>query len=88
MRTTLRLDDDLVNDLKTLAARKKASLGEVTNQVLRLGLMRLEAPPGKRHRYREKVVDMGEPAVNLDKALALSASLEDAEAIRELQLRK
>lgn len=75
MRTTLRLDDDLVMDLKTLAARKNASLGEVTNQVLRRGLQPLEEPPGNRRRYREKVVNMGEPAVNLDKALALSTSL-------------
>jgi len=34
------------------------------------------------------VFSMGESRVNLDKALSLAASLEDAEVLRELELRK
>lgn len=38
----------------------------------------------RREPYREDVADLGEPRVDLDKALALAARLEDEETIRKL----
>jgi plasmid stability protein len=38
MRTTLTLDDDLAEKLKSLAARRKTSFKEVVNEVLRRGI--------------------------------------------------
>ncbi len=39
-------------------------------------------------RYRQKTYAMGAPRVNLDKALALAAKLEDDEIARKLSLGK
>jgi hypothetical protein len=74
MRTTLRIDDDLLRELKRRAASESLSLSKLLNCVLRQGLA---SKPIKRVRYREKVFSMGPPLINLDKALALAAAEED-----------
>ena len=88
MRTTVRIDDALLRELKQRAQQDGVSLTKLINGVLRRGI---DAPEdgGKRSRpYREKTFAMGKPLVNLDKALALAASLED-EGIRDkLERRK
>jgi len=88
MRTTLRLDDDLMMEIKDLAVKRGRPIGAVTNEALRLGLRELTQPRKPRGRHREKPVEMGEPRVDLDKALSLAAKLEDEEVLRKLQLRK
>jgi hypothetical protein len=88
MRTTLRLDDDLMMEIRDLAAKRRSPIGAVTNEALRLGLQALAQPRKNRGRHREKPVKMGAPARNLDKALSLAAGLEDTEVLRKLQLRK
>ena len=85
MRTTLRIDDDLMRALKERAKARSVSLSNLVNEVLRRGLAQ---KPGKRTRYREKVYSMGVPRVNLDKALAIAAADEDEEVMRKLTLRK
>ncbi len=85
MRTTLRIDDDLMRDLKRRAAAEEVSLSKLLNRVLRQGMA---AKAAKRPAYREKVFSMGRPRVNLDKALALAAAEEDAEVTRKLAARK
>jgi hypothetical protein len=85
MRTTLRIDDDLMRDLRRRAAEQKVSLSRLFNQVLRQGLAR---KPTKRAAYRERVDSLGAPRVNLDKALALAAAEEDADVTRKLVARK
>ncbi len=59
MRSTLRIDDDLMIELKARAHAESVSLTHVVNRTLRAGLA------------RPKLVD-------LDKAAALAARLEDA----------
>lgn len=88
MRTTVPIDDDLLRDLKEQAHREGTSLARLINRVLRAGLdaSRQAKPPDRP--YREKTYNMGEPRVNLDKALALAASLEDDETREKLARRK
>ena len=88
MRTTIRIDDDLLLALKAQARQEKAPLNQLLNRTLRRGL---EATRGRRTqaaRHREKVHAMGEPQVNLDRALALAAALEDEQVLGKLAARK
>jgi len=88
MRTTVRLDDELLEQLKAQARRENVSLTRLLNRTLRAGMRAGQARPVKRPRYRERPVSMGAPRISLDKALAAAAALEDAEIVRELALRK
>jgi hypothetical protein len=88
MRTTLNIDDDVLEQLKREAKRGRTSLRAITNRVLRLGLDRVR-PEGVRAPYESPTFAMGfPPVVNLDKALQLAALLEDEETIRKLAVRK
>jgi hypothetical protein len=84
MRTTLTLDDRLFKELKTLAVETNAPFKEVVNRALRAGIESLRGG-GRGKPYRVKAYNMGPPlpGVNLDKALALAAALEDQEIIRK-----
>ena len=84
MRTTLTLDDRLFKELKTLAVETNAPFKEVVNRALRAGVDSLRGRPRSKP-YRVKPYRMGPPlpGVNLDKALALAATLEDEEIIRK-----
>jgi hypothetical protein len=86
MRTTLRVDNDLLERLKAQARKENVSLARLVNRTLRAGLKAARPAPGRP--FRERPRPMGKPRVALDKALALAASLEDAEVARELALRK
>ncbi|KAB2850800.1 MAG: antitoxin [Hyphomicrobiaceae bacterium] len=88
MRTTLRIDDDLVRALKDLAHEEDISFGRTLNRVLRAGLAARRPASRSRKRFRQETFDLGEPSVGLDKALALVAAIEDEENTRKLALRK
>ncbi len=85
MRTTLRIDDDLLRDLKRRATAEKVTLGEIVNRLLRSGVA---APLRKAKPFKQAVHSMGPPRTNLDKALALAAAEEDEEILRKLAARK
>lgn len=85
MRTTVRIDDDLLRDLRQCAAAERISMSRLLNQLLRRGLA---SKPPRRAPDRERVYSLGEARFNLDQALAVAAADEDAEVIRELALRK
>lgn len=85
MRTTVRIDADLLAELKERARAAGTSLTELLNRVLRAGL---EARRPGRRRVRIRTVDMGTPKVDLDRALHVAAELEDEEILRELAQRK
>jgi hypothetical protein len=89
MRTTLTLDDDLAAALKKSAYQKGKSFKAVVNEAIRAGMAHLASPP-KARPYKLKPADLGEvaPGVNLDKALQLADSLEDAEIARKLRAGK
>jgi hypothetical protein len=85
MRTSIRIDDALLCELKNRAAAEKISLSDVVNRVLRQGLT---APPNPKPPYREKPHSMGRPQINLDKALSLAFELEDEELLRKMSARR
>ena len=81
MRTTVRIDDDLMRELKERARREAVPLARLINRLIRRGL-ELRAKPAKP--YRERTYSMGVPKVDLTKALAFAAELEDEEIIAKL----
>ena len=88
MRTTIRLDDELFDQLKAQARKENVSLTRLLNRTLKAGLQAGGARPRKQPIYGERTYSMGAPRVALDKALALAAVLEDEEIVREVALRK
>jgi predicted transcriptional regulator len=88
MRTTVRLDDELLERLKAQAREEKVSLTRLLNRALKAGLQEGVARRRPKSAYRERVHAMGAPRFALDKALARAAALEDEEIVREIRLRK
>lgn len=87
MRTTVSIDPELQTRVRDLARERGVSFREALNDVLRRGL----APPGRdrARRYEVPARPLGlRPGIDLDKALALAAGLEDDEIVRRLELRK
>ena len=87
MRTTIRIEDELLERLKEQALKENVSLTKLVNRALRAGMQRSRAPR-RRSQYRETTHSMGTPRFDLDKALAVAADLEDEEVIRKVALRK
>jgi hypothetical protein len=88
MRTTLVIDDYLMQEIKEKAHRTGQPLKKLVNEALRLGLAQLDQPSRKKP-YRGKTYSMGYPPTGtLDKALEIAAALEDEEVARKLRLRK
>lgn len=88
MRTTVRLDDELLDRLKAQARAENVSLTRLINRALEAGLAAGATRIPKRTRYREHAHALGAARVPLDKALALAAVLEDEEIARKLAARK
>jgi hypothetical protein len=88
MRTTLRIDDDLLRELREIAQRENESLTMIVNQVIRRGLRNSEEVEQMRQPYRERVCSLGVPRVPLVKALALAAEMEDVEVLEEMARRR
>lgn len=87
MRTTLTLDDDVADALGRIVRERGVSFKEAVNSVIRAGLA---ADKAVSRPYRMPTSNLGpvRPGINLDKALQLSAELEDQEIIRKLELGK
>lgn len=85
MRTTVTLDEDVAARLRAAARERDVPFKVALNDAVRAGLGdRVTARP-----YRVPTRRLGvRPEVELDKALALAAQLEDAETLRKLDLRK
>jgi hypothetical protein len=88
MRSTVRIDEDLLVEIRERAHRENVSLTRMLNRVLREGIQASRARRARKAPYREQTLAMGAPRVDLDKALALAAGLEDEEILREMALRK
>lgn len=88
MRTTVRIDDDLLLTLKAQARKQNISLTRLIDRTLRAGMQDPREPRRPRRRYREQTHAMGAPSVKLLKALALATALEDEEIARKMKLRK
>ena len=88
MRTTVRIDDELIEELKRQAQRQSTSLNKLLNRVIREGLATVNKPKSPRRRFRQATFDMGMARIDVDKALSIAATLEDEETVRKLALRK
>ena len=88
MRTTLTIDDQLLENLKAAALRAGKPLKQVVNEALRLGLENLDKPTARP--YRIEPVSMGLPRSDMDlnRALQLADALEDDALARKLEQRK
>jgi hypothetical protein len=85
MRSTVRLDDDLLLALKDRARREETSMTKLLNRALREWLHGgPKIVAAKKRAYREKTFNMGKPLVDLTKALSLSAAMEDEAFIEKL----
>ncbi|GMU52945.1 antitoxin [bacterium CPR1] len=87
MRTTVNIDNDLLEKLKREARRNRTSLGQTLNRVLRIGVERLH-PEGRSESFVSPTFDLGCPLTSMDKALQMSAWLEDEETLHKLRLGK
>jgi hypothetical protein len=88
MRSTVRIDDDLFEELRSRAAASSTSVTRVLNDVVRAGLLAGRRKAPKRPTYREATFSMGAPRLDLRKALAVASALEDEELVRKSMLRK
>ena len=86
MRTTITLDDTLAKELQKRAAESGRSFKDVLNETLLRGLS--ESSGRKRYRLRTASLGGAVEGVDLTKALALAAALEDEETARKLARRR
>lgn len=86
MRTTMDLDPDVIKLVRDTAHKQHRTTKAVVNEGLRTSLG--AKPVTKRKKITLPTYNMGEPLVDLTKALALAAELEDEEIIRKLALGK
>jgi len=77
-RTTLILDENLIYQLKQLAAKDMRTLTDVVNETLQHGLAILTAPKPKK-KLELPSRDMGIPLVDISDREALYEILEDQE---------
>jgi hypothetical protein len=86
VRTTVTLEPDVEKLLRRAVRERDQSFKVVLNAAIRRGLSHREKPK----RFRQQTFGMGAPApaVDLTKALALAAGLEDSEIIRKIEAGK
>ena len=88
MRTTINIEDELLERMRDLAKRRQVSFRALLSRVLRLGLERLD-PRSDAEPYSTPTFSMGfPPHLDLDKAIAIASDIEDEETVRKLQVRK
>ena len=88
MRTTIDVDDDVMQELRRRSRDEGIPLRKIVNAALRAALER----PGRSaalRRYRCPTHSMGQPRPpSLDRALAITADLESDELVRKMKMRK
>lgn len=86
MRTTVRIDDDLMRVLKQQAEAAGESVTKALNRLLRLGLTAEgNGVREQRERFVQKTFNMGKPLIDMNKALAISFEMDDIERLRKLE---
>ncbi len=78
MRTTVTLDDDTLALIRRRMAAQGTSFKQALNDAIRDGAAGKPVPTA----FVTRTENLGVPTVNLDRALALAAELEDEELIR------
>ncbi len=83
MRTTITLDSDTAALLKQHMRERGLTFKQAVNALIRDALSKRGQRP-----FRTATAKMGQPVVNLDKALVLAAEIEDEELVRKMRLAK
>ena len=83
MRTTVTLDDDTVALIRRRMRERGISFKTALNDAIRDGAQTRPAPAA----FATRTADLGVPTVNLDRALAIAAELEDEELLRRQRRR-
>ena len=84
MRTTVTLDPDVEALVRRAMAERGLSFKAAVNEAIRAGAS--PRPPGSRASLPTH--DMGEPLIDVTKALRIAGELEDEELVRRLSLGK
>jgi hypothetical protein len=80
MRTTITIDDDVLEQARAIAAQRKTPFKTVINEALRAGLKEVEKPAMQRP-YKTKAHPMGlRQGRNLDNIQELLAQIEGEDA--------
>jgi hypothetical protein len=80
VRTTVTLDPDTEALVKRAMRQRGLNFKQAINEAIRAGL----TDGGDREAFDYRTYDMGEPKVDVTKALQLAGQLEDEELIRKL----
>ena len=83
----MRIDDDLLEALKARAASEGTSLTRTLNTVLRHGLT-VANESREARRFEQRTVSLGAALFDVDKALSVSATVEDDAVLAKLAMRK
>lgn len=86
MRTTVTLDPDVEALLRKAVRERGEPFKQVLNAAIRSGLTATRRRAGRP--FKQPTFDMGKPLVDLTKALALAADMEDAETITRMKRRR
>lgn len=84
MRTTLTLEPDVADLVKTLMRDRSLTFKDAVNTAIRAGLR----PAKSAGSTRTPTFNLGIPTVSLTKALQVAAELEDDELIRKMSVGK
>ncbi len=84
MRTTVTLDSDTEALVRRLMSERRVSFKRALNDAIRAGAQ----PPTQRRGSTTHVQRLGEPVVEVDRALQLAADLEDQELVRKMRMAK
>ena len=84
MRTTLTLEPDVADLVKSLMRDRGLSFKNAVNTAIRAGLR----PANSANGARTPTFNLGTPAISLTKSLQVAAELEDDELIREMSIGK
>lgn len=84
VRTTVTLDPDAEQIIRRRMRERGLSFKEAVNEAIRASA----AGSANVEPFHTEVAAMGEPAVNLDRALQLAADLEDDELVGKMRARR
>ena len=84
MKSKVRIDDEFMAELGSRARVEQKSVTRTLNRVIQAGLVVSNRPSEERERYEEVAERIGRPLVEIGKALALAAAIEDKEIIRKM----
>lgn len=75
----MTLEPDVADAVKALMREREIGFKEALNRLVRQG-----ARPRSARQFKTSTFELGRPAVDLDKALALAAALEDEEMLAKV----